>query len=58
MLSTSNYEARKYGVRSAMPGFIGKELCPELIIVSPNYDKYKQVLRFCLFWVIYPRTGE
>lgn len=28
MLSTANYVARKYGVRSAMPGFIGKELCP------------------------------
>ena len=28
MISTSNYEARKFGVRSAMPGFIGKKLCP------------------------------
>jgi DNA polymerase kappa len=26
-----------------MPGFIGKKLCPELIIVAPNYDKYRQV---------------
>lgn len=43
MLSTSNYEARKYGVRSAMPGFIAKELCPDLIIVPPRYEKYKAV---------------
>lgn len=43
MLSTSNYAARKFGVRAAMPGFIGKKLCPELIIVPPNFDKYKAV---------------
>lgn len=39
MICTSNYEARKFGVRSAMPGFIGKKLCPELIIVGPNFEK-------------------
>ncbi|KAI0244606.1 hypothetical protein L0F63_006104, partial [Massospora cicadina] len=33
-------EARKYGVRSAMPGFIAKELCPELIIVPCNFPRY------------------
>lgn len=38
--STSNYLARRYGVRAAMPGFIAKKLCPELIVVSPNFDKY------------------
>uniref|UniRef100_H2ZFN5 DNA polymerase kappa n=1 Tax=Ciona savignyi TaxID=51511 RepID=H2ZFN5_CIOSA len=43
MLSTSNYVARKYGVRAAMPGFIAKKLCPELVIVPLNFDKYKQV---------------
>lgn len=43
MLSTSNYAARKFGVRAAMPGFIGKKLCPELIIVPPNFNKYKAV---------------
>lgn len=43
MLSTSNYEARKFGVRAAMPGFIGKKLCPSLKIVRPNFDKYKSV---------------
>ncbi|CAG0879653.1 unnamed protein product [Darwinula stevensoni] len=39
MLSTSNYLARRYGVRAAMPGFIAKKLCPGLIIVpciAPN----------------------
>ncbi|KGN43848.1 DNA polymerase kappa isoform X1 [Cucumis sativus] len=40
MLSTANYEARKYGVRAAMPGFIARRLCPELILVPTNFDKY------------------
>ncbi|KAH8042522.1 hypothetical protein HPB51_023850 [Rhipicephalus microplus] len=37
MLSTSNYEARKYGVRAAMPGFIGKKLCPALVIYDEDF---------------------
>ncbi|XP_037657900.1 DNA polymerase kappa isoform X3 [Choloepus didactylus] len=41
MLSTSNYHARRFGVRAAMPGFIAKRLCPQLIIVPPNFDKYR-----------------
>jgi DNA polymerase kappa len=43
MLSTSNYLARKFGVRAAMPGFIGKKLCPQLTIVPPNFEKYTAV---------------
>ncbi|KAM8957488.1 DNA polymerase kappa [Lycaon pictus] len=43
MLSTSNYYARRFGVRAAMPGFIAKRLCPQLIIVPPNFDKYRAV---------------
>uniref|UniRef100_A0A8C8A069 DNA polymerase kappa n=1 Tax=Oryzias sinensis TaxID=183150 RepID=A0A8C8A069_9TELE len=43
MLSTSNYLARKYGVRAAMPGFIAKKLCSDLVIVPPNFDKYRAV---------------
>uniref|UniRef100_A0A8C6FNZ3 DNA polymerase kappa n=1 Tax=Moschus moschiferus TaxID=68415 RepID=A0A8C6FNZ3_MOSMO len=45
MLSTSNYHARRFGVRAAMPGFIAKRLCPQLIIVPPNFDKYQAVSR-------------
>lgn len=41
MISTSNYVARKFGVRSAMPGFIAKRLCPQLVFVECNYEKYK-----------------
>ncbi|XP_026870860.2 DNA polymerase kappa [Electrophorus electricus] len=43
MLSTSNYHARRYGVRAAMPGFIAKKLCPNLVIVPLNFDKYTAV---------------
>lgn len=43
MLSTSNYLARKFGVRAAMPGFIGLKLCPDLVIVPPNFEKYTAV---------------
>lgn len=40
VLTTSNYEARKYGVRSAMPSYIAKKLCPQLILIPLNFDKY------------------
>ena len=42
MISTSNYIARKYGVRSAMPGFIAIKLCPELKLVEPHFYRYKE----------------
>ncbi|CAG9311916.1 unnamed protein product [Blepharisma stoltei] len=40
MITTANYIARRFGVRSAMPGFIGQRLCPDLIFVPPNFSKY------------------
>ncbi len=43
MLSTSNYAARRFGVRAGMPGFIGKKLCPDLVLVELNFDKYRAV---------------
>ncbi|CDS40731.1 dna polymerase kappa [Echinococcus multilocularis] len=45
MLSTSNYLARRFGVRAAMPGFLGKKLCPQLTIVPPDFVKYTEVSR-------------
>ncbi|KAG2188881.1 hypothetical protein INT44_004021 [Umbelopsis vinacea] len=42
MLCTSNYEARKFGVRSAMPGYIALKLCPQLKIVPLNFSKYRE----------------
>lgn len=40
MLCTSNYLARTYGVRSGMPGFIAKKLCPQLTMIPLHFPKY------------------
>ncbi|OEL23261.1 DNA polymerase kappa [Dichanthelium oligosanthes] len=40
MIATASYEARKFGVRAAMPGFIGCKLCPGLVFVRPNFERY------------------
>ncbi|PBK73871.1 DNA/RNA polymerase [Armillaria solidipes] len=45
VLTTASYEARKYGVRSGMPGFIAKKLCPELILVKLNFTRYSEMSR-------------
>lgn len=42
VIATANYKARKYGVRSAMPSWKAKQLCPDLLIIFPNFEKYKQ----------------
>ena len=42
VLCTSNYIARKYGVRSAMPTFMALNKCPELVLVRPDFKKYKE----------------
>ncbi len=41
VLATANYEARKFGVHSAMPSGYAMKLCPHLIIVKPEMIKYK-----------------
>jgi len=40
VLTTANYEARKFGCRSAMPVFMALEKCPELLIVPTRFDVY------------------
>ncbi|KAK0611084.1 hypothetical protein B0T14DRAFT_439537 [Immersiella caudata] len=40
VLTTCNYVARKFGCRSGMAGFVAKKLCPELILLPLNFDKY------------------
>ena len=41
VITTCDYEARKFGVRSAMPGFKARELCPELIFLPVRFDLYR-----------------
>lgn len=42
VISTSNYEARKYGVRSAMPTKTALKLCPQLVLVRGRMAKYRE----------------
>lgn len=42
VIATSNYEARKYGVRSAMPTKTALKLCPHLVLVRGRMQKYKE----------------
>ena len=41
IITTASYEARKYGIHSAMPLFQAKELCKKIIIVPPHFELYK-----------------
>ncbi len=45
VVMTASYEARKYGVRSAMPSSIAKRKCPHLLFTLPRFDAYKVVSR-------------
>ena len=43
VVAAASYEARKFGVRSAMPSITAKRKCPDLIFVKPRFDVYKAV---------------
>lgn len=43
VVAAASYEARKYGVRSAISGRLAKELCPGLIFVKPRFERYKEI---------------
>lgn len=43
VVAAASYEARKFGVRSALPSKTAKRLCPELIFVMPRFDRYKEI---------------
>src|SRR5690349_15680871 len=54
VVAASSYEARKFGVRSAMPMSRAVRLCPELLIVCPDFARYRaasqivmEILRSC-----------
>ena len=56
VVSTCSYEARKYGVRSAMPIFIAQKLCPHGIYMKVRYYRYKEISNkiFSIFKEITP----
>jgi DNA polymerase IV len=41
IIVTSSYEARKFGVKTTMPLWEAKKLCPQLIVKAPNFDRYR-----------------
>lgn len=43
VISAASYEARKFGVRSAMTGTLARKRCPELIFVKPRFDRYSEI---------------
>ena len=42
VLTTANYVARKYGVRSAMATFVAMKLCPSLVLLPVSHEKYSR----------------
>jgi len=45
VVAAASYEARKFGVRSAMPSVTASRLCPDLIFVRPRFDAYNEASR-------------
>jgi DNA polymerase-4 len=45
VVAAASYEARRYGVRSAMPSLTAQRLCPELVFVKPRFEHYREVSR-------------
>lgn len=43
VVATCSYEARKFGIKSAMACSLAKKLCPEAVFIRPNFSKYKNV---------------
>ena len=43
VVAAASYEARKFGVRSAISGALAKKNCPDLIFVTPRFDRYKEI---------------
>jgi DNA polymerase IV len=45
VVATASYEARKFGIRSAMPSKRAVQLCPEVLFIRPRFDVYKEASR-------------
>ena len=45
VISAASYEARAFGVHSAMPTSVAQRLCPDLVILSPDFERYTEASR-------------
>lgn len=43
VVATASYEARRYGVHSAQSIRMAKRLCPNLLIIEPRFERYKEI---------------
>ena len=43
VVAAASYEARKYGVKSAMSSVIAKRNCPDLVFIKPRFDRYREI---------------
>src|ERR1700757_3732649 len=43
VVAAASYEARKFGVRSAMPSVTAARLCPDLVFVPPRFEVYRSI---------------
>lgn len=57
IVTTANYEARKFGIHSAMPAFQARAQCPHGIYIKPRMERYRQVSRE-IFDVLYEYTDR
>jgi DNA polymerase-4 len=45
VVTTASYEARKYGVGSAMPTSHARRLCPQAVLIAPDFQAYRETSR-------------
>jgi DNA polymerase-4 len=43
VVAAASYEARKFGVRSAISGYLAKKRCPDIIFVRPRFERYREI---------------
>ena len=43
VVAAASYEARRFGVHSAMSGYLARQKCPELVFVKPRFDRYREI---------------
>jgi DNA polymerase-4 len=48
VVSTCSYEARKFGIRSAMPAAQARRMCPQAVFVRPDFEKYEEVSKIVM----------